>query len=163
MIDDILKHPRVQAWRRAHPQQWWAFEQLSEHSDVRQGVLAAILGGREGDEHIDQLVRFGEALECRSRAEKAGTVMPPPSDGERRAFEVRVKRMKRMERDGQTFFRVDFSTSYGWSGYFDTTAPNVVEHVFNCRRRARPVTIVGEVARRPHDFLVVLGDRVSIV
>jgi hypothetical protein len=164
MTDEVLDHPRIQAWKKAHPQQWWAFEFLSERSDVRAGVLAAVLAGREkDDEHVDQLVRFGEALENRHRAERVGTVTPPPVEGERRPLQVNVKRMKRMERDGQVFFRVDFSTPYGWSGYFDTTAPSVIERVHKHRHRERSLTIVGEVVRRPHDFLVVLDDRVQIV
>jgi hypothetical protein len=162
--DDVLDHPRVQAWKKTYPQQWWAFELLSARSEVRAGVIAAVLAGREDDdEHIDQLVRFGEALEARHRAESAGTVMPPPAQGERRPFQVHVKRMKRMEQEGRVFFRVDFTTSYGWSGYFDTTASSVVERVHKHRRRDRPLTLVGEVVRRPHDFLVVLDDRVQIV
>lgn len=163
LSDEVLDHPRVTAWRETHPRQWWAFLQLSERSEVRAGVLAAILAGRDDDEHLDQLVRFGEALEARARAERTGSVSPPPAAGERRAIEVYVKRMKRMEQDGRVFFRVDFSTAQGWSGYFDTTAPNVVERVHKHRRRSRPLTVVAEVERRPHDFLVVLGGRVQIV
>lgn len=162
-MNDVLEHPLVQAWRKAHPQQWWAFHQLDLQSELCQGVLAALLAKREDDEHIDQLVRFGEALEGRRRAERTGTMQSPPADGERRSFEVRVKRMRRIERDQETFFRVDFSTAYGWSGYFDTKIPSVVERVFKNQRRRGPLTLVGEVVHRPHDFLVVLGDRVLIV
>lgn len=164
MIDDLLEHPLMVMWRKAYPQLWWAFQQLGRHPELQAKVVAAVLAKREHeDEHVDQLLRFGESLETRKRAEGTGTVMPPPEAGERRPFEVYVKRMKRMEREGKTFFRVDFSTQYGWSGYFDTTSPNIVERVHKHRRRERPLTLVGEVTQRPYDFLVVLDDHVQIV
>lgn len=163
MIDDLLNHPHVVAWREKHPQQWWAFEHLSERSKVREGVLAAILAGRLDDEYIDQLTRFGEALRDRKRATQDGTVLPPPQHGERRPFQLYIKRMKKMEKEEQMFFRVDFYTDYGWSGYFDTNAPAVVERIHKHRNKSKPLTVVAEVERRPHDFLVVLGGRIQIV
>jgi hypothetical protein len=159
---DILAHPRVEEWRSKHPQQWWAFHQLKE-TEVRDRILAAIMAGRDVDPAFDELVRYGEALEWNRRADRNGTLTPPPALGERRPFEVTIKRMTRMQQHDHLFFRVDFATTQGWSGYFDTMAPEVVERVAKHRRRSRPLTVVGEITAHPYDFLVVLGGRVRIV
>lgn len=163
MNPEVLVHPRVEEWRRKYPQEWWAFNQLKETDGMRERVIAAVLAGRQDDEAIDDLVRFAEALEGNRRAARSGTLTPPPPVGERRPLEVRVKRMTKMRRNGRLFFRVDFATRQGWSGYFDTSAPEVVERVSKHRRRSRPLTVVGEVTAHPYDFLVVLGGRVRIV
>jgi hypothetical protein len=160
---DVLDHPRVEEWRRRHPQEWWALNQLRESDETRDRVLAAVLAGRHEDEAIDELVRFAEAMEGNQRAARDGTLAPPPPLGERRPLEVRIKRMTKMRKDDRLFFRVDFATPFGWSGYFDTSAPDVVERVAKHRHRSRPLTVVGEVAAHPYDFLVVLGGRVRIV
>lgn len=162
-MKNLLQHERVEAWRDDNPRQWWAFNELDEDDDLQQRVLAAVLGGRMEDESIDELLRFAEALETHQRATRAGTVSAPPGDGERRSFPVTVTRMKRMRRDNALFFRVDFRTPQGWSGFFDTTSPDVVERIAKIRSRARPLTIVGEVIRRPYEFLVELDHRVRIV
>jgi len=159
---DILENERVQAWRTQHPREWWAFQQLGEHDDLRIGVLAAILGGRMGDDAVTDLVRFAEGLETRLRAERDGTVTPPPGDGERRQMTITVSRMKQMSTEGRKFFRVDFTTTHGWSGFFDTTNPDVVERIAKRRDRS-PIMVVGEIIRRPYEFLVELGNRVRIV
>jgi hypothetical protein len=161
--NDILEHESVQAWRSQHPREWWAFQQLGEHDDLRTKVLAAVLGGRLKDEAISGLVRFAEALETRLRAERDGTVEAPPADGERRSVQISVSRMEQMSDErGRKFFRVDFTTAHGWSGWFDTTNPDVVERIAKRRDRS-PIMVVGEVVRRPHEFLVELGERVRIV
>jgi hypothetical protein len=160
---DALAHPRVEEWRKKHPQEWWAFNQLRETDEVRERVIAAVMAGRAEDPAIDELVRYGEAIEGNRRAARAGTLTPPPPLGERRPIEVTIRRMTKMRQDGHLFFRVDFATTHGWSGYFDTTAPEVVERVAKHRHRSRPLTVVGEVTAHPYDFLVVLGGRVRIV
>jgi len=160
---DILESERVQAWRRQHPREWWAFQQMSEKDEGRAAALAAVLGGRLEDEAISYLVRFADALEARLKAERDGTDRPPPGDGQRRAVEIRVSRMTQMsDEGGRKFFRVDFTTAHGWSGYFDTRNPDVVERISK-RRSGSPITVVGEVTRRPYEFLVELGERVRIV
>lgn len=163
MKSALLDHESVQAWRSQHPREWWAFKHLEEGDDLRTRVLAAILGGRLEDEAIDDLVRFAEGLEARQKAERDGTVMPPPGDGERRSLDVKVSRMTQKVREGRKFFRVDFTTPHGWAGFFDTTNPHVVERIAKQRDRSRPITVVGEVTRRPYEFLVELGNRVKIV
>ena len=160
---DPLSHPRVEEWRRTRPQEWWAFNQLKASDAVRERVLAAVLAGREEDPAIDDLLRYGEALEGNRRAARNGTLTPPPPLGERRPIEVTIRRMTKITSDGQLFFRVDFTTTQGWSGYFDTTVPDVVERIAKHRQRSRPLTVVGEVTAQPYDFLVVLGGRVRIV
>lgn len=164
MTADILEHPRVEEWRRRRPQEWWTFEQLRPDDPIRDRVIAAVLGGRDDDDAIDELVRLGEALVANERAARAGTLTPPPPPGERRPLEVTIKRMKKMrDPEGALFFRVDFATAHGWAGYFDTRAPEVVERIAKHRHSSRPLTVVGEVTARPNDFLVVLGGRVRIV
>lgn len=163
MKSDLLEHASVQAWRSQHPREWWAFQKLEDDDDLRTRVLAAILGERPGDEAIDDLVRFAEGLEARQKAERDGTVRAPPGDGERRSLDVKVSRMTQKVREGRKFFRVDFTTSHGWAGFFDTTNPHVVERIAKHRDRSRPITVVGEVTRRPYEFLVELGNRVKIV
>lgn len=160
---DILEHPRVEEWRRTHPREWWAFNQLRPESDVRDRVIAAVLAGRDDDTAIEELVRFAESIEGNKRAARAGTLIPPPPIGERRPLDVTIKRMTKMREEGRLFFRVDFATPHGWSGYFDTTSPEVVERVSKHRQRSRPLTVVGEITAHPYDFLVVLGGRVKIV
>lgn len=163
MKSDLLEHESVQAWRAQHPREWWAFQQLKEGDDLRTRALAAILGHRLEDEAIDDLVRFAEALEVRQKAERNGTVSPPPGDGERRSLKVRVSRMVQKTKEGRKFFRVDFTTPYGWAGFFDTTNPYVVERIARQRDRSKLITVVGEVTRRPYEFLVELGGRVRLV
>ena len=164
MRTDVLQHPRVQEWRRKHPQEWWAFNQLRPNDAVRERVIAAVLAGREDDEAVDELVRLGEAMEGNKRAARAGALTAPPPVGERRPLEVTIKRMTKMlSPDRGLFFRVDFATPHGWSGYFDTTAPDVVERISRHRQRSRPLTVVGEITAHPYDFLVVLGGHVRIV
>ena len=163
MKSDLLDHESVQAWRAQHPREWWAFQKLREDDDLRTRALAAILGHRFEDEAIDDLVLFAEALEARQRAERDGTVVPPPGDGERRSLDVKVSRMTQKSKGGRKFFRVAFTTPYGWAGFFDTTNPDVVERIARQRDRSKPITVVGEVTRRPYEFLVELGGRVRIV
>lgn len=162
-MKSLLQDERVETWRDENPRQWWAFTELEEDDELRQAVLAAVLSGRMEDEAIDSLLRFAEALETHQRAVRAGTVGSPPGDGERRSFPVTVTRMARMNQNQRLFFRVDFRTDQGWSGFFDTTSPDVVERIAKIRSGARPLTIVGEVIRRPYDFLVELDHRVRIV
>ena len=114
------------------------------------------------DVAISDLVRFTEALETRLRAERDGTVRDPPGDGERRSVALVVSWMTQMSTEGRKFFRVDFTTAHGWSGFFDTTNPDVVERIAKRRDRS-PITVVGEVTRRPYEFLVELGNGVRIL
>jgi hypothetical protein len=161
--NDVLEHERVEAWKTESPRQWWAFVQLDAEDDLHDRVLAAVLGGRGDDEAIDELIRFAEALEARRRASKAGTVKVPPAVGERRTFAITVSRMTRMVNPTGPFFRVDFACPDGWGGHFDTTSPDVVETISRLRNRAKPLTVVGEVSRRPYEFYVELQDSVRIV
>lgn len=163
MKNDLLEHESVQAWRSQHPREWWAFQKLEENDDLRTRALVAILGHRPEDEAIDDLVRFAEALETRQKAERDGTVRPPPGEGERRSLELKVSRMTQKSRGGRKFFRVDFTTLYGWAGFFDTTNPHVVERIARQRDRSKLITVVGEVTRRPYEFLVELGGPVRLV
>jgi hypothetical protein len=160
----LLEHERVEAWKTEAPRQWWAFSQLDHEDELRDRVLAAVLGGRGDDEAIDELIRFAEALEAHRRASKAGTVKAPPAVGERRSFPITVSRMTRMRSPSSgLFFRVAFACSDGWGGHFDTINPGVVEKISKLRNRAKPLTLVGEVSRRPYEFYVELHDSVRIV
>lgn len=161
-IVNILDHDRVEVWKTEHPRQWWAFAQLSNDDELRDRVLAAVLGGRSDDSAIDELIRFAEALETYCRASKAGTVEAPPAVGERRSFPILISRMVRMSNPA-VFFRIDFICPSGWGGHFDTTNPGVVETISRLRNRAKPLTVVGEVSRRPYGFYVELKDSVRIV
>ena len=163
MKRDVLEHDRVEAWKTKSPRHWWAFVLLNEEDELRDRVLAAVLGGRGDDEAIDGLIRFAEALEAHRRASKAGTVKVPPAVGERRSFAITVSRMTRMLNQAGPFFRVDFACPDGWGGHFDTTNPDVVETVSRLRNRAKPLTVVGEVSRRPYEFYIELQDSVRIV
>lgn len=162
-MKSLLTNKRVETWRTQNPREWWAFQELEESDELHARVLAAILGDRPDDPAIDDLVRFAEALECHHRATRAGTVRPPPGDGERRSFPITVTRMTRLRKDGRLCFRVDFRTAHGWAGFFDTTNPDVVERISKTRTRAKPITVVGEVTRRFYEFLVELDSRVRIV
>lgn len=159
----VLEHECVEAWKINSPRQWWAFVQLDDEDELRDRVLAAVLGGRGDDEAIDHLIRFAEALEAHRRASKAGTVKAPPAVGERRSFAITVSRMTRMVSPRGPFFRVDFACPDGWGGHFDTTNPGVVETISRLRNRAKPLTVVGEISRRPYEFYVELQDSVRIV
>lgn len=163
MKTDLLEHERVQAWRSQHPREWWAYEQLEPTDDLTERVLAAVLGGRGHDEALDEITLFADALEARRRAEREGTVVSPPGDGERRSFQARILRMRPMSDDRRRFFRVDFTTPYGWSGFFDTTNPDVVERIAKRRERAAPVQLVGEITRRPRPLVMEMGPTVRIV
>jgi hypothetical protein len=163
IVKTLLQDDRVETWRKENPQQWWALQELEESDDLHARVLAAVLGNRPEDPAIDDLHRFAEALEGHHRATRAGTVTPPPGDGERRSFPITVTRMTRMKKDNRLCFRVDFRTTQGWSGFFDTTNPDVVERISKIRTRATPITVVGEVTRRLYEFLVELDARVRIV
>jgi len=162
-MKNLFNDERVETWKTENPREWWAFQELNENDELRTRVLAAILNERPEDEAIDEIVRFAEALEGRQRAFRAGTVSAPPGKGERRSFSITVTRMTRMRKADRLFFRVDFGTSYGWSGFFDTTNPDVVEKIAKLRNRAKPITVVGEVTRRLYEFLVELDSRVTIV
>ena len=164
MLDQAMLHPSFQRWKSVHPREWWAFSLLDPSDTLRERVVAAVISGRESeDEAIDELVRIAEALELHERAIKRGYSEPPPQSDQRRSFSILIKRMTRRTVLGATVFRVDFDTTKGWSGYFDTTAPEVVERISKHRRRNEPLTIVGEVIERPFDFLVVIGGSVKIV
>jgi hypothetical protein len=164
MLEQAILHPTFERWKMRHPREWWAFTLLDESDSLRERVVAAVLSGRESkDEAIDELVRIGEAIERHEKALQRGCFEPPPLPNERRAITILIKRMTKVETEGSVAFRVDFDTPKGWSGYFDTTAPEVVERISKHRRRNEPLTIVGEVETRLFDFLVVIGGRVKIV
>lgn len=162
-VKSLLDDGRVETWKTENPRAWWAFQELEEDDELRTRVLASVLSNRPEDESLDELVRFTEALEGHRRATRAGTVREPPGKGERRSFALTVTRMTRMRRAGRLFFRVEFGTDHGWSGFFDTTNPAVVEKVSKLRNRANPITVVGEVTRQIYEFLVELDGRVTIV
>jgi hypothetical protein len=161
---DIMSHPSVETWKAENPRQWWAYQQLKANDELRERVLAAVLEHAEDDEAIDDLVRFADALEAHRRAVKAGRVRRPPGNGERRSFPILVHRMTRMRDAARVlFFRVDFFCPDGWGGFFDTVNPSVVETISKRRDHAKPLTIVGEVCRRPYEFFVELDGNVRIV
>lgn len=158
-----LGHPGFEDWRTQNPREWRALLSLGEH-ELATRVLAAIVSGRQdSDEAMDELARVADGIECHTMATVADTLEPPPALNERRSFPVRVRRMKRITTKSGTAFRVDFVTNKGWSGYFDTTAPEVVERIAKHRRRREPLTVVGEVVDYPHEFMVELGGRVKIL
>jgi hypothetical protein len=164
VIPDVLADERVEEWRRRHPREWWAFRHLDREDEMRGRVLAAILGCRTNrDPALDDLMRYADALENRQRAQRAGTASSPPVDGGRRPFQAQVTRMTLMRSERCTFYRVDFVTPHGWSGTFDTTNPVVVERISKQRDLRKPVTLIGEITRRPYEFLVELGAHVRIL
>jgi len=153
---------RVKQWGEEYPREWWALEALAPEDPLRDDVVAAILQDRPEDPSIDQLLLYASALEAHERAVRAGTVSSAPDVGLRRPYEIRVTKMVKMiSMEKDLFFRVNFWTDEGWSGYFDTTNPRVVEHVN--KHKGVPVTLIGEVERKLYDFLVVLGGRINIV
>lgn len=140
---------------------WWAFEQLSDTDELRDRVLAGIVKDSMAPAVIDALVRFADALENRERAEEAGTVSAPPDVGMRRPINIVVTRMTKVNWNRDKTFRVDFVTEHGWSGFFDTKNPRLVEQISKAKNK--PLTVVGEVERHIYEFLVVLGGRVRAV
>lgn len=163
MKNQLLEDPRVEAWKGEYPRQWWAFQQLKSNDELRERVLVAVLKGNQEALSINELVTFAEAIEVHRRTAKAGTVKPPPAVGERRSFPIIVTRMTRMRSGASIFFRVDFSSPNGWGGFFDTTNPGVVEKISKIRNHGQPLTVVGEVSRRPYEFYVELDGGVGIV
>jgi len=162
MKPTLLEDDRVETWKVENPREWWAFTQLDEDDELRNRVLLSILNDRD-DDSIDELVTFAEAAEAHQRAAKTGHAKPPPGLGERRSFPIIVNRMARMQGTFGPFFRVAFTCSDGWGGYFDTTNPGVVERISRLRNPSRPLTIVGEAFRQPYDFYVELAADVRIV
>jgi len=151
-------HQEMKAWAEENPRLWWAFEQLDDTDELRDRALAGIVKENMPETVIDDLVRFADGLENRERAETAGTVSAPPGVGLRRPFNIVVTRMTKVNWNRDKTFRVDFVTEHGWSGFFDTKNPRLVERVSKSQNKA--LTIVGEVERHLYDFLVVLGGRV---
>lgn len=159
---DMMELERVKEWGEEYPREWWALEALPPEDPLRDDVVAAILQNRPGDPSIDQLLLYASALEVQERAVKAGTVKPAPDVGPRRPYEIHViKMVKMLSMEKDLFFRVGFWTDEGWSGYFDTTNPRVVECVN--KHKGEILTVIGEVERKLYDFLVVLGGRINIV
>ena len=162
-MKSLLESEYVQSWRDENPRLWWGFEELRENDPLSERVLAAIVAHRTDDPAFDELGRFCDAAEAVGRAKKSGTYQAPPFTGEKRSFEIKVNHMTRMRREGRLFFRVEFETQYGWSGFFDTTNPAVVERVTKHRDRSKPILMVGEVVRRVYDFLVELDGSARFV
>lgn len=148
----------IRVWAEKNPRLYWAFEQLDDTDELRDRVLAGIIKEDMPPAAIDDLVRFTDGLENRERAETAGTVSAPPGVGMRRPINIVVTRMTKVNWNRDKMFRVDFVTEHGWSGYFDTKNPRLVERVSKAQNKS--LTVVGEVERHLYDFLVVLGGRV---
>jgi hypothetical protein len=161
-VNDPEQLPRVQEWKEFYPREGWALDELHEHDPLRSRVYAAILQNRDEDPAIDDLVRFADALEARQNAVSDGTMKSAPPVKYRRAYDVRVVRMKHVSHEDSPYFRIDFTTREGWSGFFDTENPLVVEQV-NKHKGPQPLTVVGEVVKRPYDFMVKLGGPIRIV
>ena len=162
-LEYALSHPNIADWKSREPFQWRAFLLAGASSDLGKRAVAAVLASRQNDESLEEIARIANALKEHDEALLEGRLEPSPSQGLRRSFEIRVVKMKRVNTAEGAAFRVDFVTNKGWSGYFDTSAPEVVERIAKQRRRSEPLTIVGEVVSRPFEFLVVLGGRVKIV
>jgi hypothetical protein len=162
-VKSLLESERVGEWREQNPRLWWGFETLQDSDPLSERVLVAIMDQHDDDESIDELGRFCDALEAARRAEKSGTFQSPPERGEKRSFEIKGNHMARMRREGRLFFRVEFESQHGWSGFFDTTNPAVVERVTKHRDRNKPILVVGEVVRRVYDFLVELDGSARFV
>ena len=153
---------RVREWMDSYPREGWALEELPADDPLRTRAVAAILQHRShDDEAIDELARYADALEAHQQAEEAGKVMPAPPLKRCRQYKVQIVRMKHVANDQSACFRVDFVTDQGWSGFFDTTNPLVVEKIN--KHTGLAITLVGEVIERPYDFMVKLGGPVRIV
>jgi len=148
----------MQEWAEGNPREWWAFEQLDDTDELRDRIMAGIVKRDMAPTVIDDLVRFADGLENRERAERAGTVSAPPGIGMRRTINIVVTRMTKVNWNRDRMFRVDFVTEQGWSGFFDTKNPRLVERVSKAQNKS--LTVVGEVERHLYEFLVVLGGRV---
>jgi len=162
-LEYALAHPGFEDWRSRNPREWGALLSLGEDELVTRVIAAIVSGRQDTDEALDELTRVADGIESHTLASLANTLEPLPGVNQRRSFVVKVRRMKRVTTEDGTAFRVDFVTNKGWSGYFDTTAPEVVERIAKHRRRGEPLTVVGEVVDHPHSFMVVLGGRVKIV
>lgn len=162
LTQEILEDPRVQAWKMLWPREWWAFEQLDDHDELRVRVIAAILADRE-DEALDDLTRYTDAVEAWCRAVQSNSFEAPPSEGIRRPMALRIMRMRLKEESTYKFFRVDFYSDHGWGGHFDTDNPVHVERLRRYLGSPRLVTVVAEVTHQPYPYLVVLGGPLSVV
>jgi hypothetical protein len=159
-------HPGLQKWEESCPRLAWAFSFLHQHDPLKDRTVAAVLSERLEDPVFNDLEFFAEALEGKAKSERKGTRESPPAEGERRAFEIYILRMMPCERynlESRNGFRVFFTTNNGWSGYFDTKSPLIVERVSKLEDRSQPLTVVGEVLERRYDFLVVLESHIRIV
>jgi hypothetical protein len=156
MNEDLLHSDAVLEWQAENPRLWWAFEQLDPHDDFRARVLAGIVSNNILPAVIDGLVRLADALENNQRGKEAGTSVLPPEVGLRRSINLVVTRLTKINWNMTKTFRVDFVTPQGWSGYFDTQNPRIVE--ITTKFKAQPITVVGEIERHIYDFLVVVKD-----
>jgi hypothetical protein len=157
------EHPLFKEWAQNCPREAWAMGSLRKYDPLRDRIVAAVVSQRVDDPAFQELTRFADALEFKNKADQEGTREQPPARGERRSFEAHIIRFAPYRSEGRKSFRVDFTTPQGWSGYFDTTNPKVVEQISKLKDRSHPITLVGEIDRRMYDFLVVLGGRVRIV
>lgn len=147
----LLEDERVRSWEEQHPREWWAFQTLDAMDPLKEKVLLSILDGVWGED-LDFLLLYADALEIWNHAVRQGKAESPPAAGLRRPYDVRILRHAQLRKEN-LFYRVDFTTSFGWSGFFDTSHP---VHVKLVTRRPN-VTLVAEVVEVFHPFLVRMG------
>lgn len=145
----------AQAWATQNPRLWWAWEQLADEDDLQDRILSGIMKNDMSPVALQELERFAAALETRDKAKSAGSYHAPPKRGLRRPIPVRVLRLTKVNWRRSKTFRVDFKTDQGWSGFFDTQNPRLVEQV--TKTQGAQITVIGEVESYLYDFLVVLG------
>jgi hypothetical protein len=151
----------LRAWKEENPRLWEGFKELGDNP-LRDRVLLSIIKKNPDDPAIDELLRYTDALEHYQYLKDEGRFVSPPEKGLRRSFEVRILRLTKLDwNTPQRRFQFDFQTTQGWSGFFDTRNPLVVEKL--TKHNDKPQLLVGEVEEIVFEFLVKLTNQTRVV
>lgn len=136
-------------WKLSDPFLWWCWSQLNPRSLLSRRILAEVRGGHSlSEEDVLLLSRFGESIQ---KSRETSALITIPNLDERCFVEIRVRRLLSSRSKN---FEIDFWTTQGWSGFFDTHFPQLIREAHMSRINGRPITIVGKVVEKLGDYLV---------
>lgn len=149
---------RVKEWGEQNPQRKWAFDQLKPSDFLKLSVHMAIQHNEPPNHRAyAQLDRYGEAL-C--LYQNTPNFEKCPSRGGKFVAEVRLKRITNLSNKR---FQVDVEALKGWSAFFDTRKPEVIEFLYKLKDHSKTFRILTERQEALYPFLVQLTSNTRIL
>lgn len=152
--------PVFQKWAASRPREAYALSHLPEDDTLKDEIVSAIL-----NENVDELTslkvsRLADAVDLYEIKKTENAFIEPFRWGIRRPITARFLSTIQVKIDNKLYYRVDFQTEQGWSGYFYTRSPKVLSRIK--ANMDADFTLVGEVKKRRTCFYVEFGGQITV-